>query len=259
MTIERALNILLIDGEEIIHKTVSSYLSDLGHRVTKVGDISSALEAAEERNYDLAFVDTQKILRMDVLHFLARIHEVRPEMSVVIIIEGENMDLAIQALKLGAADFLTKPLKLLKLDAALEKAVRLRKLITQHAQMQMASRNCDKYYRLFAESMVDFICVTDEGLRCLYVSPAVKQTLGYDVEETTALIWEEILSPSSIKTVKEAFAEKAAMVEIGLIHKDASVVLTKAKLALLHDSDGQPIGILEIIRNDVEHRKTEEP
>lgn len=125
--VERSLQVLLVDDEEIIHQTVGGYLRESGHRVDEARDSAGALKAIEAGDYDLALVDV-RMPGLDGLSLMARIQEVRPEMAVVIITGYGSMEMAIQALRLGAADFLTKPVKLLELDAVLEKAVRFREL-----------------------------------------------------------------------------------------------------------------------------------
>lgn len=65
---------------------------------------------------------------MDGMALLSRLQEEWPDLSVVILTGHGNMEMAVQALRLGAADFLTKPVKLLELDGVLEKVGRLRAL-----------------------------------------------------------------------------------------------------------------------------------
>ena len=105
-----SLNILLAHYEEIVHKTIAGYLRDSGHRVEKVYDAHAALRAVQRRNYDVALVDI-RVSGMDDLFLLARFREIRPEMPVIIITENCNMDMMVRALRLGATDFLTKPVK----------------------------------------------------------------------------------------------------------------------------------------------------
>ena len=121
------LRVLLVDDEDIIHQTIGDYLRDLKHEVESVYDGSSGVKSLTEDEYDLALVDI-RMPGMDGLSLLSRVHETRPEQSVVIITGHGDMETAIQALRLGAADFLPKPIKLLDLDAVLEKASRLRAL-----------------------------------------------------------------------------------------------------------------------------------
>jgi DNA-binding NtrC family response regulator len=125
MVDEHALRILLVDDEEIVHQTLSPYLRDSGHEVDNARDGNKALKLIEAKDYDLALIDV-RMPGMDGLFILSRISEMRPELSSVIITGHGNMEMVIQALRLGAADFLTKPVKLLELDAVLEKSTRIR-------------------------------------------------------------------------------------------------------------------------------------
>lgn len=118
------MRILLADDEDIIHKTLAEYIKDLGHEVESVKDGKSALKAVELGEYNLAFVDI-RMPGMDGLSLLAKIQEIRQDISVVIITAHGNMEAAVQALRFGAMDFLTKPIELLEIDAVLEKKVHL--------------------------------------------------------------------------------------------------------------------------------------
>ena len=143
MTMQRSLQILLADNEEIVHQTIADYLQDSGHRVDRTHDGCAALKAVEKREYDLALVD-MRVLDIDEFSLLTGMRETRPEMPVIIIIGCGDMDSAIQAMQHGAIDFLAKPVKLLELDAALEKAVRHRSLIVQCMQAEEALREYKK-------------------------------------------------------------------------------------------------------------------
>ncbi|MBN2374156.1 sigma-54-dependent Fis family transcriptional regulator [bacterium] len=124
---EQPLNILLIDDEEVVHQALSPYLRDSGHDVDNARDGINALKLIEANDYDLALIDI-RMPGMDGLSVLSRIGEMRPELSSIIITSHGNMEMVIQALRLGAADFLTKPIRLLELDAVLEKSKRIRQL-----------------------------------------------------------------------------------------------------------------------------------
>lgn len=129
------LNILLADDEDIVHQTIGDYLRESGHRVDGVRDGQAAWTAAQTRDYDLALVDI-RMPGMDGLALLAEARKLRPDMSVVIITAHANVEIAVEALRQGAADFLTKPIKLVELDGVLEKGVRLRHLRSERRRLR---------------------------------------------------------------------------------------------------------------------------
>jgi two-component system nitrogen regulation response regulator GlnG len=195
MTAHETLNILLVDDEEIVHRTLAPYLRDSGHSVEGTGDGPSALELIKENDYDLALVDV-RMPGIDGLSVLAKVQELRPELSVVIITGHGNMELAIQALRLGAADFLTKPVKLTELDAIIEKSSRIREL--------------RKNQRRLRETIGEIQALEDdrERGRCLVAeSPAMRE-----VKEKVALAVESnletILISGETGTGKEVVARE---------------------------------------------------
>lgn len=122
-----SLQILLIDDEQIVHQTLGDYLRESEHYVVSSLSAAEGLNILQTGGFDLVISDV-RMPGMDGLGLLQRLGEQYPELSVVIMTGHGNVDMAVQALRLGAADFLTKPIKLLELDAVLERSIRLRAL-----------------------------------------------------------------------------------------------------------------------------------
>jgi two-component system response regulator AtoC len=118
------LKILIVDDEQIVHETLGDYLRKAGHDVDDRDDGVSGLKALSEVRYDIVLLDVL-MPGMDGIAVLEQGQESQPESAFVIITGHARMELTIQALRAGAADFLQKPIKLPELDAVLEKAVRL--------------------------------------------------------------------------------------------------------------------------------------
>lgn len=93
----------------------------------------------EAREYDLALVDV-RMPGIDGFRLLARAEELHCHTPVVIITGHADMEMAIQALRQGAADFLPKPVKLTELDAVLEKCLRLGDLRRDRRRLREAIR-----------------------------------------------------------------------------------------------------------------------
>jgi DNA-binding NtrC family response regulator len=85
------------------------------------------LEVLNTHDYDLALVDI-RMPRMEGIELLGEIQKICPDLSVVLITAHGTIETVIQALRLGAVDFLTKPIKFLELDAVIEKALHVRQL-----------------------------------------------------------------------------------------------------------------------------------
>ncbi len=115
------MNVLIADDEEIVHKTIGDYLRDSGHAVISAHDGATALEMIESMPLDMALVDAC-MPEMDGLTMLEHAARLRPDLPMVIITGHGSMEMAVQALRAGATDFLCKPIKLLYLDSLIEKS-----------------------------------------------------------------------------------------------------------------------------------------
>jgi two-component system response regulator AtoC len=130
-----ALKIMLVDDEEIVHQTITPYLRDSGHEVTEVRDGLSVPGLMMKEDFDLVLLDV-RMPKIDGLSLLANIHEIHADTAVVMVSGHADMEMVLQALRLGAADFLTKPMRVLELDAVIEKALRVRSLLRHQRRLR---------------------------------------------------------------------------------------------------------------------------
>src|SRR3989441_4616365 len=106
-------HILIVDDEPGIQATLRGVLEDEGYRVTAVGSGADALRVVADESPDLTFLDIW-MERMDGLETLAEIKRTRPDAIVVMISGHGTIETAVKATKLGAYDFIEKPLSLEK-------------------------------------------------------------------------------------------------------------------------------------------------
>lgn len=189
------MNILLVDDEKILHETIGDYLRQCGHVVENSTDGAMALQSIKANDHDLALVDF-KVPSVNGLSLLERAREIRPEMAVVLITAHGTIDTAIQALRLGAIDFLTKPIKLLELDAVLEKSARIQKLRKEQHQLRDTITN---------------IQITDEHHtrhgNLVGTSPS-HQSVRRQVQQAVESAYDTILLTGETGTGKEAVARE---------------------------------------------------
>jgi two-component system response regulator AtoC len=129
------LEVLLVDDDEIVHDTVGSHLEALGHRVAHEWDGRAGLDRIASAEFDLVLLDV-RMPEMDGLELLPRARELRPTSCFVIITGHATMETAVEALRHGATDFLAKPVKLLELEAVLEKARHARRLLQDRHRLR---------------------------------------------------------------------------------------------------------------------------
>jgi len=119
--------ILVADDEDSIRFVLREALESKGHQVTDVADGSAALEALESQDFELAFLD----IRMPGptgLEILERLQIAATDVSIVIMTAQSTFESAVQAMKLGALDYLSKPFTLAEVQALADKTLRSRAL-----------------------------------------------------------------------------------------------------------------------------------
>ena len=102
------IHILVVDDERNIRNNLSMLLQADGYKVDTAGNADDALVMVKEGRYDIAFVDIQ-MPRMDGLELLRYLRGLRPQMPVVMLTAYGTVQRALEAMKLGAVDFLEKP------------------------------------------------------------------------------------------------------------------------------------------------------
>ncbi|MBE0617664.1 MAG: response regulator, partial [Proteobacteria bacterium] len=109
------MEILIIDDEKGIRETLGTFLREQGHAVRAASSGDEGLWFLEERVADLVITDL-KMPGISGIEVLRRVRERWPGVEVVLVTGYGTMDDAVEALRLGAYDFLVKPVRLARLD-----------------------------------------------------------------------------------------------------------------------------------------------
>ena len=135
MSSNASIKILIAEDEKNLGLVLQKELSRLGHQVTLAHDGEAALAAARESEFDVALLDIMMPVRggIDVLREL-RASEQPPE--VLMMTGHATVETALQAMKLGAYDYLTKPCHIRELEAILHKAYEKRQLRRENLILQ---------------------------------------------------------------------------------------------------------------------------
>jgi two-component system response regulator HydG len=102
-------SILIVDDESSHRQMLEVVLSDEGYETQQADDGRTAIEAVEERFYDLILMDI-RMHRIGGIEALKKIKEISPGIPIIMMTAYSSVNTAIDALKSGAYDYLTKPL-----------------------------------------------------------------------------------------------------------------------------------------------------
>jgi two-component system NtrC family response regulator len=117
----KPLDVLVIDNEDAICDACHLVLSEKGHVVDYCKTGKSGLRAIDRGPYDLVLLD-MKLPDMDGMDILRALKDHMPPLRVIVMTGYSTMSNAVQAMKLGAADYLSKPFTDDELMEAVEKA-----------------------------------------------------------------------------------------------------------------------------------------
>jgi len=129
-------SVLLVDDEEDIRELLGMLLDDLGFAVRTAANGADALAAFRQDRPDIVLTDI-KMPGMDGIALLGAVKALDPDVEVIMISGHGDMGLAIESLKLSAADFITKPIDDDLLAIALDKVVErltLRRRVREHTE-----------------------------------------------------------------------------------------------------------------------------
>jgi DNA-binding NtrC family response regulator len=115
-------SVLVVDDEQVLATAMADYLSRYGYAASVDGSGEKALKTIEEAPPDLIILD-YRLPRMDGLQVLRKIKESHPEIGVIMLTAHGTVDKAVEAIKLGAFDYLSKPIDLEELRLVVEKAL----------------------------------------------------------------------------------------------------------------------------------------
>jgi len=127
--------LLVVDDEENVRASLKAVLEDEGYSVEAVGSGDDCLRLLERRNFDLIFLDIW-LPGKDGIEVLKEIRSRRPLQYVIMISGHGTIETAVQATKLGAFDFIEKPLSLEKLLLVLAHALKQKRLEDENRSLK---------------------------------------------------------------------------------------------------------------------------
>jgi len=154
---------LVIDDDESIRRVIEFNLQEDGYRVITAGNGAEGLDAVRSNRLDVVVTDV-RMPEMDGMEFLARLKAMSPDVPVVLLTAHGTIDAAVEAMKLGAFDFLTKPFQREQLKNVVTKAVDVAALRAENRHLREVIHERFSFEHLIAGSRA-MRAVTDLAAR----------------------------------------------------------------------------------------------
>jgi two-component system response regulator PilR (NtrC family) len=144
-------SILVVDDEEIVRDVLQDLLRKAGHEVEAVASAEDALVALRQRSRHLVLLDFM-LPGMGGFEALTRIRQADPEPLVIMITAFASIENAVQAMRLGAFDYLTKPFKNEEVLLVVRNALRQRLLEDENRSLRRALLDRHRFERIIGKS-----------------------------------------------------------------------------------------------------------
>src|ERR1700737_1849871 len=141
-------NILIIDDEKAIRKTLSEILSYKGYKIDEAGDGEEGLKKVKEKEYDVILCDI-KMPKIDGIEFLEKAKETNPDIPIIMISGHGTIETAVEAVKKGAYDYISKPPDLNRLLITIRNAMDKTTLV---AETKVLKRKVSRVQDMIGES-----------------------------------------------------------------------------------------------------------
>lgn len=143
--------ILVVDDEESHRLMLRAVLKEEGYQISEAADGPEAIRAMEQESFDLVLLDL-RLQAMDGIETLYEIKKISPLVPVIMMTAYASVKTAVEALKAGASDYLTKPLDIEELKVLVEKALELYDLRTENIALKERLGDRFDFSRLIGQS-----------------------------------------------------------------------------------------------------------
>jgi two-component system, NtrC family, nitrogen regulation response regulator NtrX len=140
--------ILIIDDERAIRKTLTEILGFEGYKIDEAADGEEGLKKFQAATYDVVLCDI-KMPKLDGIEFLTKATEINPDVPVIMISGHGNIETAVEAVKKGAFDYISKPPDLNRLLITIRNAMDKNSLVKE---TKVLKRKANKVQEMIGES-----------------------------------------------------------------------------------------------------------
>ena len=184
------IKLLFVDDDKTFSKVMKKELTRMGYSVVCADCGEKAIDTFKKHNFEVIILDI-KMPGIGGLNTLKRVKEIDPEVEVIMLTGRATIESAVESMKIGAYDYITKPCRLSELDILLKKAyekrqiskenISLKRLVTSKERDKVMISQSDKMKPVF--SLIDKVAVTDSTVIIQGESGTGKELVARDIHQ----------------------------------------------------------------------------
>ncbi len=128
-------HVLIVDDERSMREFLEIFMTKKGHEVTVAENGKVAIETLKEEEFDLIFTDL-RMPEVDGITVLKEAKTLWPDTQVIVLTAYSSTETAIEAMKLGAYDYISKPFKVGEAGVVVDKALEKRELVLDNRRLK---------------------------------------------------------------------------------------------------------------------------
>lgn len=148
--------IVVIDDEPALRHVLRTILADAGYTVDESSDVATALTLLQQNHYPLAICDV-RMPGADGIEFLQQALKIYPELCIIMMSAYGTIDSAIECMKQGAFDYISKPFKPDEILLAVKKALENRRLRTENTLLRQRLEASASHRIVHADAAMDAV------------------------------------------------------------------------------------------------------
>ncbi len=240
--------ILVVDDDEQMRAVFEDLIRDAGYAVLTAGDCKAALDIVFRKQVDVVFADVF-LPGAKGTDMLKELKKRRLNIPVVMITGVRDVDAAAEAVRLGAFDYIFKPVVRDRLLQSLSRAVQHKALLDEKAQLQIAKEVYVQTLNAVFEGVQDAVVVVDRNMKILMANQAAKNIFIFNENgEFTAA---GTGSHPCTEIVRDTFASQRSVYgfRIEAYNKHGQQGTYLVNTALFFGGSEQPDGVVLIVRD----------
>lgn len=255
-------NVLVVDDERGIRNTLKEFLKGSGHEVFVAPDVDEGKSHLEANPIDVIVLDLV-LPKKSGLDLLRYVHDFLPEVETIVMTGEPTIETTVEAMRLGAFDFLAKPVRGNRMCHVVELAAKKKALRDKTVR---ALKESEARFQRLTENAQDMIWRADLNGRIDYVNLACTRLLERSAEELRNIHIDDLIPTGSAALIRQWVdsilpkdrGNDNFSGEVEYIQKSGSIIPCELKATVVRDDKGNPVALEGIARDVTKRKRAEE-